>query len=169
MNTRDRVLRHLKRDEPEYEKAASALGPRALRWLKELAERADPLLASKATHLATVIGGPGAAAVVRAAARREEPEVRVAAAAAMGNLWSAETAETAETPEAAEPAEATTMEGSAGVVDRLLDDADLGVRKYALRTAMKMGMHDRVDAALRSESTEPHLRRMIEKERRERP
>jgi hypothetical protein len=162
MNTSDRVLRYLQQDEPEYEKAAAALGPRAFRWLKELARSADPLLASKATHLATLIRAPGARAVVEAAAERDEAEVRVAAAAAMCNLWSAAPAE-------ADPAEAWVLDDSAAVLDRLLGDADPGVRKYALRAAMRMGLDDRVEDAVRSESTEPFLREMVEKERRRRP
>ncbi len=157
MNRRERVLRYLAQDEPEYEKAAAGLGPRAFPLLEELAASADPLLASKATHLATLIRGPGARAVVEAAARREEAEVRVAAAAAMGSLWPAS------------PLEALAMDAPSGALDRLLWDADAGVRKYALRSATTMGLDDRVDEVLRSNSTDPFLREVVEEERRERP
>ncbi len=96
-------------EEPDYDKAAE-LGPDALPHLQELVSSADAMLASKATYLASMIADDRAVDVVETAARSSEPIVRVAAAAAVGNL-------------AAVPAE--------GVLRDLAADADPGVRKVA--------------------------------------
>lgn len=115
------VLQHLEADEPDYRRAASALGPDAIPPLERLAREAEPLLASKATHLASLIPSPRSRRVVEAAAARDEAEVRVAAAAALRNL-------------PAQPAGAL-ADRHDGVLERLLHDRDPGVRKFARRTA----------------------------------
>lgn len=117
----DELLRILESDEPDYD-AAAAIGPDALGYLAELARHADPLLASKATYLASLIPSAGARAVLEEAARREEPEVRVAAASALRNLGTS-----GESLADADPA--------VDLLDRLLHDSDAGVRKFAVRSA----------------------------------
>lgn len=128
----ERVLRFLQKEEPRYAQAAAELGPEAIPELERLAREADPLLASKATHLASRIGSPQARRVVEAAASRPEPEVRVAAAAAVRNLVSS-----ADVASGAESA-------GGGLLDRLLNDADAGVRKFAGRSAEAMDVGDQI-------------------------
>jgi hypothetical protein len=134
-----RVLRFLESEEPDYPRAASALGPDALPELEQLAREADALLASKATHLASMIASPQARRVVEAAAERPEPEVRVAAAAAVTNL--------------AQNTDPTALadEAGGGVLDRLLQDPDPGVRKFALKSAASMDLQDRLQNAASSD------------------
>jgi HEAT repeat protein len=109
--TMEQVLAQLYPDEPDYEQAAQ-LGPEALPHLVQLVEKGDPALASKATYLASVINAEQTAEIVEKAARNPDPVVRVAAAASLGNL------EEMPTP----------------LVESMLNDGDVGVRKLALRS-----------------------------------
>jgi HEAT repeat protein len=108
--TREQVLAHLYPDEPDYEGAAQ-LGPETLPHLMQLVQEGDPDLASKATSLAGVIEAEDSAEVIDTAARSSDPVIRVAAAEALGNIR--------EIPD-------TLMQG-------MLNDEDVGVRKLALR------------------------------------
>ena len=67
--------------EPDYGQAAK-LGPEALPHLEKLVKDADTLLASKAVYLAALIQDERSVRIVREAALREDPIVRVAAAGA---------------------------------------------------------------------------------------
>jgi hypothetical protein len=98
--------------EPNYPELAR-LGGDAFPHLEVLARDPDPLLASKAVYLASLIRHPSAAGVVREGARSDRPQVRIAAAAAAGNLPA---------PEAS------------ALLTGLVGDPDLGVRKTALRS-----------------------------------
>ena len=108
------VLARIDLDEIDYPAAAAELGPEALPLLEELVDGSDPMLASKAAYLASLISGPGSARVLQRATRHPDARVRVAAAAGLGNLAEHE----------AEPH-----------VDQLLQDSDVGVRKVALKSA----------------------------------
>lgn len=125
MVTKFDLLALLEDEEPDYDEGAS-LGPEALVHLEALAREADPLLASKATYLASMIPAPEAARVLETAAGRAEPEVRVAAASGLGNL----------VPAADSMADA---DATMGLLDRLLRDTDPGVRKSAVRSAGSLG------------------------------
>lgn len=103
-------------DEPDYAAlAAKAAG--ALHHVRKLAASDDVSVASKAVSLAGMIGDAGSVGVVGEAARSRHVLVRVAAAHAAGRL----------------PASPQ----SARVVNRLLDDKDLGVAKLATRAAAR--------------------------------
>ncbi len=86
--TKQQIIDMLNPDEPNYREAAK-LGPDALPHLDTLVKTADPLLASKATYLASFIQGEQSIDVLKAAAQSEHPEVRVAVAAGARNLASA--------------------------------------------------------------------------------
>ena len=133
------VRSRLDADEVDYSSAAR-LGPEAMPYLAELSSGTDAMLASKATYLASLIGGEGAAQVVETAANRPESAVRVAAAAGLRNLGA----------QAAEP-----------LADRLLEDHDVGVRKIAVRSVAGMGplMAARIDRVAR-EDAEPVIREL---------
>lgn len=112
--TMKQVRQLLDPDEPDYAEAAK-LGSAAVPHLEALVRTAEPMLASKATYLASLILAEGSENVVRAAAQSAEPIVRVAAAAASRNMRA----------------------NIAGEVQAMLkDDPDQGVRKLAMRSAM---------------------------------
>jgi HEAT repeat protein len=108
------VRRRLNVEEPDYLVLARELGPAAADALQVLVTDEDESVAAKATYLASLL--PGRAETVALAARSASPLVRVAAAGAAANL-SEENLELALTG--------------------LLDDADAGVRRTALRSATR--------------------------------
>lgn len=111
--TMDDVRTYLDADEVDYQ-AAALLGPEALPHLEALLHGEDPMLAAKATYLASLIPGDEQPAVLAAAAGSHDATVRVAAASGLGNL----------------------DEGTAEqLVDELLGDRDFGVRRQAVRSA----------------------------------
>ena len=110
--TLEQVKNILTRDEPNYLEAAQ-LGPEAVPHLQKLLREADPLLASKATYLASMINSEQAVDVVKEAAVSKHAEVRAAAAAATRNL----------------PQRPVT-----DVLSSLLDDVDVSVRKVTLKS-----------------------------------
>jgi HEAT repeat protein len=111
--TMNDVRQFLDAEEVDYQ-AASLLGPDALPLLDELVRGDDPMLASKATYLASLIPGEGQAAILAEAASSGDATVRVAAATGLANL---------------------DEEAAAPLADGLLADADVGVRKQAVRSA----------------------------------
>lgn len=102
-------------DEVDYAKAKS-LGAAAMPFLMELVQGGDLGLASKATYLASLIKSEQTVAVLEAAAARNEPVLKAAAASGIRNL-------------------------SVAHADRMLgllkDDPDVGIRKVALQSAAK--------------------------------
>jgi HEAT repeat protein len=110
--TMEEVRAALDPEEPDYVRAAQ-LGPDALPHLEVLAQSSDPLLASKAVYLASLIPDNRAVMILKEATQSNEPQVRIAAATGASNLVS---------PEGGE------------VLLSLLDDQDVGVRKVALNS-----------------------------------
>lgn len=115
--TIEQVKNILTRDEPNYIEAAQ-LGPEAIPHLQTILQEADPLLASKAAYLASMINSDQAVDVVKEAAASEHAEVRAAAAAATRNL----------------PQKPVT-----DVLSNLLDDGDVSVRKVTLKSISALG------------------------------
>jgi hypothetical protein len=109
--TMEQVRKTLDPEEPNYPEAAK-LGGEAIPHLETLVRTAEPMLASKAAYLASMILSEGSERVVQAAAESPNPIVRVAAAAAARNL-------------------------ATGATERVLatlnKDHDEGVRKVAAR------------------------------------
>jgi HEAT repeat protein len=99
-------------EEPDYEQAAQ-LGPEAIPHLEELVGETDALLASKAAYTASLIEDPRSADILRKAAASDRAEVRSAAAGGASNL----------SPSAA-----------SDVLQPLLTDRDVSVRKVALKS-----------------------------------
>lgn len=101
-------------DEVNYANAKK-LGSAAIPFLMELVQGGDLGLASKATYLASLIKSKKSAAVLEAAAARDEPVLRVAAASGIRNLSQTQ---------------------AERMLDRLKDDPDAGIRKVALTSAV---------------------------------
>ncbi|HYJ86895.1 MAG TPA: hypothetical protein VEW46_12610 [Pyrinomonadaceae bacterium] len=115
--TLEQVKNILNRDEPNYMEAAQ-LGPEAIPHLQKLLQESDPLLASKATYLASMITSDQAVDVVKEAATSEHAEVRAAAAAATRNLPQVPVTD---------------------MLSSLLDDSDVSVRKVTLKSVSALG------------------------------
>jgi HEAT repeat protein len=94
--------------------AAAELGPEALPLLLELIRGDDPMLASKAAYLASLIPGNEQLPALSAAATSPHAAIRVAAASGLRNL---------------------SEEDADALADNLLGDPDIGVRKQVLRAA----------------------------------
>ena len=99
-------------EEPDYGQA-SKLGPGTIPHLEKLVKEADALLASKAAYLAALMQDERSVRVVKEAAQREDPVVRVAAAAAARYLPCSPVSE---------------------ILISLVNDKDAGVRKVALES-----------------------------------
>jgi len=113
--TMKQVRAWLEAEEVDYP-GASKLGAAAIPFLKDLVKGGDLNLASKATYLVSLIKSTQSAAVLETAAASSEPLLRVAAASGMRNL-----------PE----------KQALKVVDRLRKDADAGIRKVMLQSALR--------------------------------
>jgi hypothetical protein len=108
-------------DGVDYERLAREFGPSAVEALALVARTSRPRIAAGAVDLAGRIEGGSGLPVVAQGAASEEPVVRVAAAASARRL-----------PE--EPA--------SRIVERLLEDDDVGVRGHAVRSAVQIGTPD---------------------------
>ena len=111
--TLQNVKSELEPDELDYPAIAQKLGAEAIPYLKQLVDSPDPMTASKATYLASLIKNENAVAVLKHAATHAEPTVRVAAASGIRNL--------AETD-------------ADSLSDILIQDKDVGVRKTTLNS-----------------------------------
>jgi hypothetical protein len=110
--TLEQVLQVLFPEEPDYSNAKK-LGWEALSHLRSLVTGADPMLASKAAYLASLIKSDQSQDVLRIAAQSRDPIVRVAAAAGVRNLC-------------------LTAADQISLI--LIDDPDVGVRKVILKS-----------------------------------
>ena len=111
-NIADQVLAFLNQEEPDYA-AAAQLGDAAMPLLKEIIKGSDERLAVKATSLIGMINSSQKGDALVEAAQHPSVVVRVAAAAAAAQL---------------QPDQATR------VLNKLVDDTDIGVSKFALRS-----------------------------------
>lgn len=138
----EEVRRQINVDEPNYPELAARLGPAAIPSLRTLVDDA-PVVAAKATYLLSLLPSAESLSGIQAAARSADDSVRVAAAAALGNITSLP----------AFGADATPAEDA---VRRLLADPDPGVRKVALRSTQAVGPHTVRAALERMASEDPN-------------
>ena len=120
-----------------------------MRHLSAIVGSGDSLLASKATYLAGMIGGPASGDVVAKAARSGQAPVRIAAAAAARKLADAG-------PAMAAAGRRGVLTDSSSILLQLVDDADPGVRKVALRSVpstMSDALRERVTALRADDQT----------------
>ena len=131
-------------EEPNYATMATLLAPDDIPGLNALVNGSDPMLASKAAYAMTLIPDTAVLETVKAAADNPSPVVRIAFAAGLRNLGGYDVD---------------------GVVMRLLDDEDAGVRKTATSTAGLLES-PALKAKLRSvaeEDPEPGIRAMAKR------
>jgi hypothetical protein len=110
--TMQQVRAALDPEEPDYNQAAQ-LGPDAIPHLESLVRGPDPMLASKAAYLASLIQDSRSVTILKEAGLSKYPEVRIAAAAGARNL----------------PAPA-----ASDVLLSLVSDHDIGVRMRSLKS-----------------------------------
>ena len=134
--TKQDVRASLEPDEPNYAEAAERFGAEALPHLKELLDDPRPDIPPKAASLAGLIGGSEAAPVLKKAAAADSPVVRVAAAAAASDLPRAD---------------------AMSVLATLVQDADAGVQKTALRSVPSRPTKRLRTAIQEMSMTEPFL------------
>ena len=84
--TINQVLDELFPDEPDYEGAVERLGLEALPHLEDIVKGEDPLMASKAAYLTSLIKDDRATVILKVAAKSKFPEVRTAAAFGTKNI-----------------------------------------------------------------------------------
>lgn len=101
-------------DEPEYEALVSRLSAEDIPTLVELSKEPDLAIATKAISCLGHMGNERALAGLREAVDHQDPVRRVAAANSLQNM--------------------ANVQGSVQLLERLLDDNDIGVRKFALKT-----------------------------------
>lgn len=132
------VRAHLDPEEVDYP-AAAALGPEALALLDDMVRSDDPMLASKAAYLASLIPAEERLGVLGAAATSPHAAVRVAVASGLRNL---------DEPDVD------------ALADALQADVDLGVRKQTLRAIAGFDSGRMVERLSRAaeEDPEPVLR-----------
>jgi HEAT repeat protein len=83
--TMKHVLDALNPYEPDYDKAVK-LGRGALLHIETIIKTSGPLLASKATYLASLIQDERSVEILKMAAQSKDPQIRVVAAAGASNL-----------------------------------------------------------------------------------
>lgn len=138
--TMEQVREQLEPIEPDYVEAAM-LGPDAMPFLDQIANSDDPMLAPRAVHLASLIGGDHAVRILRRATGSRDPVMRVQAAAVARHL---------------------PREAAEDILLNALDDTDAGVRNFALKTIKVMAaMPTAIQEKIKTLSTadpEPFIR-----------
>lgn len=135
----EEVIDAVASEEPDYPRAAE-LGPDAILHLQRIAQGSDPMLASKATYLASLIEDDRAVSVLETAATNEDVTVRVAAASGAANLADRDAAK---------------------MILFLLHDDDVGVRRRALAAVPDTANAElwRALESVRGQDPDPSVRR----------
>lgn len=82
----EKIKNVLRADEPNYTILAKEFGPEAVPHLDTLAKSNDPLMASKAVYLSSLISDSRSIDILSDAAKDPKPEVRIAAASGASNV-----------------------------------------------------------------------------------
>jgi|RhiMetdeSRZDD1v2_1073273.scaffolds.fasta_scaffold898950_2 HEAT repeat protein len=134
------VLAYLEPDEPNYAQAAK-LGPDALPYLKEIIDKQDVMLASKAAYLVSLIKSEESLPILEYAALNKNPTIRVAVASGIRNI---------------------SEKDANMLLDKFIEDKDVGVRKVTLKSVAKFkssSIVSKVQKLLESDP-EPSIRKL---------
>jgi HEAT repeat protein len=123
--TMQQVLDVLNSDEPNYQEAAK-LGKAALPHLEALITSPDPLLASKATYLTSLIDDNKTISILENASKSKHPEVRIATANGIKNVITKTDNFSRESN--------VNRDSIVNLLNNLKKDADIGVQKSASKT-----------------------------------
>jgi len=119
--SKDELKALIEADEPDYKKLAAVLQPGDLPQLTEIVRGNDAMLASKAAYCISLVHDQSALSALETASESPVEAVRVASAAGLSNLRGFDVK---------------------AVAERLLADADVGVRKLAIKSAASLGVND---------------------------
>jgi HEAT repeat protein len=139
----DELKAMLAAEEPDYKKLAALLQPDDLPQLTELVKGDDAMLASKAAYCISLVHDEAALGALETASASPIEAVRVASAAGLKNLRGFDVK---------------------NVAERLLADADVGVRKLAIKSAASLGASD-FEPTLRelaAKDSEPGIRSLAQ-------
>ncbi len=113
-HTKDELKKMIDLDEPEYPIIVSKLTADDIPLLIELSREANMAVATKAVSCLGMMNTDKAVDGIKIAAAHNNPVMRVAAAHALKN--------------------SSALPSAVKLIDTLLDDQDVGVRKFALKT-----------------------------------
>jgi HEAT repeat protein len=136
-HTKEELIKLINLDEPDYAAIVAQLTADDVPLLVELTHDANMAIATKAVSCLGLLNSAKAVEGLRSASSHANPVMRIAAAHALRNA-------------AAQP-EAVQM------IDKLLDDEDVGVRKFALKSVQHANIRSlkaKVEHLNRNESTE---------------
>ncbi len=136
-HTRVEIIKMIDLDEPDYEQILKKLNPDDVPILTALTNDPNVAIAVKAISCLGLMNSDKAVAGIQVAVLHPNPVLRVAAAHALRN--------------------ATAVPAAVQMIDHLLDDNDIGVRKFALKTvshANISSLKNKVQAMNIKENTE---------------
>lgn len=113
-HTREELIRLINLDEPDYPSIVRQLTPDDIPLLTQLAQDPNPALATKAISCLGLMGSEAAVAGLQSIVTHPDPVYRIAAAQVLRHA----------------PGSATGVR----LLGRLLEDQDVGVRKFALKS-----------------------------------
>lgn len=112
--SKEELIKMINLDEPDYQAIVSKLSADDIPLLIELTKHENPAIATKAISVLGLMKSEQALQGLNDAVNHPDPVRRIAAAHSLRNL--------------------ATVRGSTQMLEKLLDDQDLGVRKFALKT-----------------------------------
>lgn len=112
--SKEELIKMINLDEPDYQAIVSKLSADDIPILVELTKHENPAIATKAISVLGQMKSDKALQGLSDAVNHPDPVRRIAAAHSLRNL--------------------ATLPGSTKMLEKLLDDTDIGVRKFALKT-----------------------------------
>jgi HEAT repeat protein len=141
-HTKDELIKLINLDEPDYPEIVAKLSKDDIPILTELAQDPNLAIATKAISCLGFMNDDRAFAGVEKAAKSNNPVLRVAATHALRNM--------------------TSRPATEKLLDKLLDDDDIGVKKYALKTveASKLSNLKEKVKQMHSKETNEHIKNL---------
>lgn len=119
--TKEEIIKMINLDEPDYEAIVKKLTADDIPILVELSKHENPAIATKAISCLGLMKNEKALQGLKDAVSHPDPVRRIAAAHSLRNM--------------------TAVPGSVQLLEKLLDDNDIGVRKFALKTVEAGNIH----------------------------
>lgn len=129
--TVEELRKSLSAEEPDYKALSKDLGPEDISSLQTLKQTDDPLMASKAVYLSSLISDNRTVDVLKDAADDPRPEVRIAAASGSANFIN--------TASMKDTLKSVDVSGIEEVLNKLGNDSDVGVSKTARKSLSSVG------------------------------
>jgi HEAT repeat protein len=117
--TKEEIIKMINLDEPDYPVICGKLSESSISILIELVNDPNSAIATKAISCLGFMKTPSAVAGIEIAVKSKNPILRLAAAHSLKNLSS--------------------QPNAVKLINKLLDDKDVGVRKFALKTVSFSG------------------------------